>query len=278
MPGIAQPSVSVVANGPRMRAVAAFARWNADDRAPLLIVGEPGTGRQFIARVMHDAGARQGDGFATIPATALTVARLRSEMHRHGTIVISGIETLADEVAAALPRLIRSGSGRIVATGTPACERACFDGLVIEVPPLRERREDIPVLASQFLGRAMSPSALEGLLNYAWPGNVRELRDICEWIARTCRCRTVKRGCLPARILAAVAGEKKQEIVRVDAPCLDERIARFEAEIIAGALEAASYNRSRAARLLGIKRSTLVDRIRRLGVGAAHEEHESICA
>jgi two-component system nitrogen regulation response regulator GlnG len=261
-----------------MRAVAAFARWNADDRAPLLILGEPGSGRQFIARLLHDSGSRQGDGFASIPAGALTVARLRSEIHRHGTIVISGLELLPGEVAAALPRLMRAGGGRVIATAVPACDHAAFDGLVIEVPPLRERREDIPVLASQFLARAMSPSALEGLLNYAWPGNVRELRETCEWIARTCRCRTVKRGCLPARVLASVAGEKKQEIVRLDAPCLDDRIARFEAEIITGALEAASYNRSRAARLLGIKRSTLVDRIRRLGVGGADEAHEPVCA
>lgn len=261
-----------------MRAVSAFARWNADDRAPLLILGEQGSGRQFIARLMHDASARQGDGFASIPGSALTVARLRSEIHRHGTIVIAGIELLPADVAAALPKLMRSDGGRVIATGLPACDRSGFEGLIIEVPPLHERREDIPVLASQFLGRAMSPSALEGLLNYSWPGNVRELRETCEWIARTCRCRTVKRGCLPARVLASVAGEKKQEIVRLDAPCLDDRIAQFEAEIITGALEAASYNRSRAARLLGIKRSTLVDRIRRLGVGGAHEEHEPICA
>ena len=278
MPGLAQPAANMVANGPRMRAVAAFARWNANDNAPLLIVGEPGSGRQFIARLIHEAGARQGDGFASIPASALTIARLRSEIHRHGTLVISGIELLPEDVAGALPRLLRTGSGRVIATGSPSCEHVGFEGLIIDVPPLRDRREDIPVLAAQFLGRVMSPSALEGLLHYGWPGNVRELRETCEWIARTCRCRTVKRGCLPARVLAIVPGEAKQEIVRLDAMCLDDRLARFEAEIITGALEAASYNRSRAARLLGIKRSTLVDRIRRLGVVGAHEEHESICA
>ena len=142
------------------------------------------------------------------------------------------------------------------------------DGTSIAVPSNAERSQPrVPVAITR-------ASALDALLGYAWPGNVRELRETCEWIARTCRCRSVKRGCLPARILAAVP-DRRQELARSDAPCLDERVARFEAEIIAGALEAAGYNRSRAARLLGIKRSTLVDRIRRLGVGA---EQEPVCA
>jgi len=274
VPGLPPPAASVVANGPRMRAVAAFARWNADDRAPLLIVGEPGSGRQYIARVMHEAGIRQGDGFAVLPAASLTASRLRNEMHRHGTLVIAGVDLLPEGLVEQLPQLLRSAEARVIATGTRGCDRSAFEGTAIDVPSLRDRREDIPMLTAQFLGRPLSPSALDALLGYAWPGNVRELRETCEWIARTCRCRSVKRGCLPARILAAVP-DRRQELARSDAPCLDERVARFEAEIIAGALEAAGYNRSRAARLLGIKRSTLVDRIRRLGVGA---EQEPVCA
>ena len=271
----AQTSASVIANGARMRALAAFARWNADDHAAILIVGEVGTGRQFIARTLHDGSSRQAQGFAIIPASTLTIGRLRSELVRHATLVISGIESLPPDVAAALPGLLASADGRIIATGSPAADRRPFNGRAIEVPPLRERREDIASLVTLFLGRSVSPSALEALLEYDWPGNVRELRETCAWIARTCRCRTVKRGCLPARIpLAALSGQTPV-ILRAESPCLDDRLARFESGIISAALEAAGYNRSRAARSLGIKRSTLVDRIRRLGIGA---EEESRCA
>lgn len=276
MPGLSQTAVNVVANGARMRAVVAFARWNAEDTAPLLIVGEAGSGRQFIARLMHDASSRHTGGFACISATALSVSRLRSELHRHATVVLAGIENLPEDTAVLLPRLLQSADGRIIATGTGLADRAPFDGGVIEVPPLRERREDIAALTAQFLGRPVSPPAVQALLDYSWPGNVRELRETCEWIGRTCRCRLVKRGCLPARIPAAVRGLQRHEAEHADPAGLDERVAQFEAGLIAAALEAAAYNRSRAARLLGIKRSTLVDRIRRLGIGV--EEEEPQCA
>ena len=76
---------------------------------------------------------------------------------------------------------------------------------------------------------------------------------------------------MAARIPVAGAAHQRSDALRPDLPCLDERVARFESGIISAALEAASYNRSRAARLLGIKRSTLVDRIRRLGIGMEEE-------
>lgn len=271
MSGVSQVSTSVVANGPRMRALASFIRWNADDHSSILITGEPGSGRQFLARALHDGSSRQGGGFAVIPADTLTVGRLRSELIRHATLVINGIEALPSDVMLALPASLDSTQGRIIATGSAAADRRPFRGRVIEVPSLRERREDIAPLVSLFLGRAVSPSALETFLEYEWPGNVRELREICGWIGRTCRCRVIKRGCLPARIPIAGAAHARSDALRPDLPCLDERVARFESGIIAAALEAASYNRSRAARLLGIKRSTLVDRIRRLGIGMEEE-------
>ena len=275
MPGVSQVSASLVANGARMRALAAFIRWNADDHSSILIAGEAGTGRQFLARALHDASTRQGGGFAIIAAETLTVGRLRSELIRHATLVISGIEALPAEVAQSLPSMLDTAAGRIIATGTMAADRRAFRGRVIEVPSLRERREDIAALVSLFLGRPVSPSALEALLEYDWPGNVRELRDTCSWIGRTCRCRIVKRGCLPARIPVSPVAAGRPEVLRTDTPCLDVRLARFESGIIAAALEAAGYNRSRAARLLGIKRSTLVDRIRRLRIGG---EVEARCA
>ena len=154
----------------------------------------------------------------------------------------------------------------------------------IFLPPLRERREDIAVLTDHFLRTfatargiavpALSPVVRRAFAQYAWPGNVRELENACERITQTCTCSMVRVGCLPASVLfgasdgphpAAAPAEAAQEKGRVS---LDARLHEVEAHLIGWALEASHGNKSRAAELLRIKRSTLGDRIRRLGLDA----------
>jgi transcriptional regulator with GAF, ATPase, and Fis domain len=157
----------------------------------------------------------------------------------------------------------------------------------IVLPPLRERREDILLLADHFLRRSfrgrgveprpLSPLARHAFLTYDWPGNVRELENSCERIAQTCRCREVKFGCVPASILLRSQPRESAPLV-VDATppsreavSLDDRLHEVESRLITWALTASRGNKSRAAELLQIKRSTLGDRIRKLGL--AHLEH-----
>ncbi len=81
----------------------------------------------------------------------------------------------------------------------------------VVLPPLRERREDVPVLAEHFIkrffrqrgedARQVSPAVLQAFMRYPWPGNVRELENACERIAQTCTCETVRIGCVPATVL-----------------------------------------------------------------------------
>ena len=148
--------------------------------------------------------------------------------------------------------------------------------LPIWLPPLRERREDIPALTDHFMRRffnargaavpELSPTVRDAFLRYRWPGNVRELENACERIAETCRCDRVRCACMPATILANARTGTAPPAVPQPATrfSLHDRLQDVERQLIASALEASHGNKSKAAERLGIKRSTLGDRIRRL--------------
>jgi transcriptional regulator with GAF, ATPase, and Fis domain len=158
--------------------------------------------------------------------------------------------------------------------------------LPVALPPLRERREDIPVLMDHFLERyfrrqgedipAISPAVKQAFARYSWPGNVRELENACERIAQTCTCGTVRVGCMSASILFRAGSQPPEVSVPASVPqqasaiSLDDRIRELEANLIAWALKVSGGNKSRAAELLQIKRSTLGDRINRCGLGRPH--------
>ncbi len=111
-------------------------------------------------------------------------------------------------------------------------------------------------------------------MRYSWPGNVRELENACERIAQTCTCGTVRVGCVSTSILFRAGAQP------TDAPpppiasheaagpvSLDDRLRELEASLIGWALRVSNGNKSKAAELLQIKRSTLGDRINRCGLG-----------
>ena len=158
--------------------------------------------------------------------------------------------------------------------------------LPVALPPLRERREDIPMLMDHFIERyfrrrgedvpPISEAVKQAFLRYAWPGNVRELENACERIAQTCTCGTVRIGCMSVSILLRAGGPPPDltAVTTASAPApeaapvsLDDRIRDLEANLIGWALKVSNGNKSRAAELLQIKRSTLGDRINRCGLG-----------
>ncbi len=148
----------------------------------------------------------------------------------------------------------------------------------VNLPPLRERREDIPILVDHFVKRyfrqrgdeprAMSPAVLQAFLRYPWPGNVRELENACERIAQTCTCDTVRLGCVPVSVLFHKYTEDHEPILEThahpSAVSLDDRLKDVESNLISWALKVSGGNKSKAAELLSIKRSTLGDRIKKL--------------
>jgi two-component system, NtrC family, response regulator AtoC len=163
--------------------------------------------------------------------------------------------------------------------------------LPVALPPLRERREDIPVLMDHFLERffrrsgedlpQISEAVRQAFLRYDWPGNVRELENACERIAQTCTCGTVRVGCMSASILFR-AGAQAPNVTPAALPppqhhtpiALDDRIRELEANLISWALKVSHGNKSKAAELLQIKRSTLGDRIARCGLDATQKSGE----
>jgi transcriptional regulator with GAF, ATPase, and Fis domain len=155
--------------------------------------------------------------------------------------------------------------------------------LPIVLPPLRDRREDILVLTDFFFKKfagargiavpAVSPAVRYAFSRYRWPGNVRELENACERIVQTCTCGTVRTGCLSAGVLFGASdpapGLAAAELtVPADAPSisLDDRLRAVESNLITWALKVSDGNKSKAAELLSIKRSTLGDRIARCGL------------
>jgi transcriptional regulator with GAF, ATPase, and Fis domain len=151
----------------------------------------------------------------------------------------------------------------------------------IQLPPLRERAEDIPMLVEHFFRRyfrargkepkPMSPAVLEAFRRYPWPGNVRELENACERIAQTCICDSVMAGCVPAIVFFHKSGATPTPVgpdpARLAGVSLDDRIREVEISLIGWALKTSGGNKSKAAALLSVKRSTLGDRIKKLDLG-----------
>jgi DNA-binding NtrC family response regulator len=150
----------------------------------------------------------------------------------------------------------------------------------IEMPPLRERAADVPLLAAHFLrtaasraGRAVTgftPAAIDALLAHAWPGNVRELQHAVERAVFLGREKLVEAGDLPAAVCGGGAGAVGSR--GPTAAPLKQAMVVPERQLIVAALEQSGWRRDAAARALGINRTTLYKKLKRLGMDLASLE------
>ena len=281
--------------------------------ANVLITGEPGTGKEVVARWLHYRSNRSGRPLVTVNTGGLSEGVFESEMFGHvkgaftdakadrvGYFELAGHGTLfLDEIGnvpltqqAKLLRVIESGEFqrvgsskarrvdvRILTATNSNLDRSVADGtfredlyyrlntVEIDLPPLRERREDIPLLAAHFLrisggkyGRSdmtFSAGAMDALLRHPWPGNVRELRHSVERAVLLTENHTVDLEHLGLR--QAAEGSLRLEAVPLDEA---ERI------LIRKALSRNRGNVSRAAGDLGLSRSALYRRLKRHGLHA----------
>ncbi|RKF15188.1 response regulator [Roseovarius spongiae] len=270
---------------------------NAD--MPLLITGESGTGKSLIARALHDLSDRRA-----LPFVAVTPLDLRDAEASARVLARAGggavlLEEVAEFDADAQGHIVRmmevpiEAAPRFIATGRfDAPERVRDDlyhrlsGALLDMPPLRARRDDIPLLIAHFLGRAaadglpkrrMSDAALDMLRARNWPGNVRELENTVRRAAMNARAEEI--GCddiapLPTERPPARApndGETLSETVAQHlrryfdlhdgmppAAGLYGRILReVELPLIEIALDATGGNQAKCAELLGMNRNTL---------------------
>jgi DNA-binding NtrC family response regulator len=142
----------------------------------------------------------------------------------------------------------------------------------MEIPPLKERSSDVPLLLNHFMQRfaaehdlpvaTYGKSALNWLTTYAWPGNIRELRNVCERLAILLAGKTIEEGNLPPEIVSRSATEKTLFAL----PEFGIELEKVEIDLIQQALARTNGNRSRSARLLGISRDTLLYRMHKYGL------------
>lgn len=223
----------------------------------------------------------------------------RFEYANGGTLFLDEIGEMSPQLQVKLLRVLQEKSFerlggvrpiqvdvRIIAATNRDLEKAIEEGkfredlyyrlsvIPIHIPPLRERREDIPLLVEHFLekfnsekGRSVSgfsPKAMERLIEYSWPGNVRELENLVERLVVLKRSGTIELEDLPDKIRFGPAKDPLGAIVLPEGGIrLEETIHRLERELILQALRRTRGVKKEAAELLGMKRTTLIQKMKR---------------
>ncbi len=164
--------------------------------------------------------------------------------------------------------------------------------ITVSLPPLRRRREDIPLLTAHFLEKyadenkrkvkELTPDAMRILMDHAWPGNVRELENTIERAVVLCTSERIGADLLPDYLRFPVQTEQPAMIVPSDGLSLKDAVSRYERTMILQSLELANGVQKKAAELLQLKPSTLNEMMKRLGIGtrasAAVEEDEVVAS
>jgi DNA-binding NtrC family response regulator len=217
-----------------------------------------------------------------------------------GTLFLDEVATLSLEIQAKLLRVIqerefrRLGSlesikvdVRILAAASMDLEAAVRQGtfrddlyyrlnvIVLKIPPLRERIEDIPLLSEHFIrkygeenqreGLVLEPSALKVLMDHDWPGNVRELENVIERAVVLAPSDSITANLFPKSITTPFFAESSVRFAP-DNISLKERVGNFERALILAALEKTDWNQKKAAQLLSVNATTLSEKLKRLKI------------
>ena len=284
-------------------------RKAADHSFPVIILGETGTGKELVARCIHDSSPRKHSAFLVVDCSTLAPTLIESELFGHirgaftgadtnkkglveaadtGTLFLDEIGELPRELQAKLLRVIQEqevrpvGStcakpvnARIIAATHRDLEHAINEGAFrrdlyyrlnvfpIKLPPLRERKVDIPVLVTAFLAKHADPMRpierisqdfCRAVMSFDWPGNVRELENF------VARCLALgsgptlrdEGGCL-------ITAETKGNVLQANQPQRLDEVERF---IIIRTLQETNGDKIAAARLLGIGKTTIYRKLK----------------
>jgi len=317
------PKTEIIGATPKMVHIYKKVAKTARIEAPVLIIGESGSGKELVARALHENSTRSRAPFMVINCGALPETLLESELYGHergsftgatvsrkglfegaggGTVFLDEISETSLSFQVKLLRVIqereirRVGSNETIQVDVRliAATNRDLRGMVrtgqfredlfhrlnvftIALPPLRDRKEDIPLLASYFIkvfteknGKAvrLAADALDVMKQYAWPGNVRELKNMLE------RAMTFNdTGVIQPEELefgdtegAALNDTSPPAIVRPLPGGEGSSLDAMEREHIIKILKETGGNKKKAAEILGIERRTLYNKAKRLGI------------
>jgi DNA-binding NtrC family response regulator len=322
-PSLAGSGAMLLGKSPVLQELLSLVEQVGPTDATVLILGETGSGKEVIARLLHASSPRAGQRLVAVNCAAIPENLIESELFGHvkgaftsaheartgrlreadgGTLLLDEIGELPMPMQARLLRVLQDQSVTPVGSERSyqinvrflAATNRNLDTMVresrfrpdlffrlnvvpIEVPPLRDRLEDVPALAAHFLEQAarrlgrsvtLSDKALGILQLYSWPGNVRELENLIERMAILDRDGIIDSDDVPPT-LGSETGEAVARTLwdltenGVDLPT---SVARFERALIGTAMRRSSNNKSKAAIILGIGRTTLIDKLRKLGM------------
>jgi PAS domain S-box-containing protein len=305
----------MVSRSPSMQKVFTILPQVAESDSTVLIHGETGTGKELLARAIHELSPRRKKPFVAINCGALPDTLLESELFGYkagaftnanrdkpglfalaegGTILLDEIGDLSSAFQVRLLRVLQDrtyqplGGTRPVMADvrvTTATNKDLADLVKtrlfredlfyrinvvrMELPPLRERREDIPLLVNHFIdrlnrvrGRAVtgiSHEALSLLMDHNYPGNIRELENIIEHALVICSEGQIEPHCLPDTLTCTISRPYAHDTI-------DDALKSVEAQMIRDTLRRNRFNRLATAQDLGMHKSTLFRKIKSLGI------------
>jgi len=316
----------IVWASPAMREVMAQVEHVAASETRVCIRGETGTGKELIARTLHEKSARRDEPFVSLNCAAIPAELMESELFGHekgsftgaaarhigkfeqahrGTLFLDEIGDMPLAMQAKLLRVLEEGEIERVGGGSPFAvdvrvivathrnlEEQVRQGAFREdlyhrvfvfpivLPPLRERREDIRVLAEHFARqlceqnhwkpKIFSAEAVAALEAYAWPGNVRELRNVIERVllyatGETIEAATVQRA-LPQGVARGAAAGADGASGASENGTLAQRVEGFERETLLAELKRNRNHMTNTAKALGLERSHLYKKCQQLGI------------
>ena len=296
----------------------------APTNAWILIMGENGTGKELVARSLHQQSKRVNKAFVEVNCAAIPEELIESELFGHekgsftgatekkrgkfdlaheGTIFLDEVADMSLKAQAKVLRILqekkyeRVGGTKLIATDVRVVaatnkdlEKEMEEGrfrqdlyyrlnvIPLRVPPLRDRKEDIPLLVKRFLKdfsskegeaeKTITADALAILMQHSWPGNVRELKNIVERLNIMKVGNVIEADDIPLFMKKEQAPEPAD-----DAPdSLREAKTAFEKQYIAGKLKDYDGNVSRTAEAIGLERSNLHRKIKAYGLDVKNEE------
>jgi two-component system, NtrC family, nitrogen regulation response regulator NtrX len=314
---------ALVFTGERMRRVMTQIERVAASEARVCIYGETGTGKELVARTLHEKSNRAAGPFVALNCAAIPAELIESELFGHekgsftgaaqrhtgkfeqahrGTLFLDEIGDMPAAMQAKLLRVLEEGEVERIGADKPTSvdvrvvvathrnleelvesggfRRDLYHRVVVfpvELPPLRERCEDLPALVEHFARQvssqngwkpaAFAPAAIDVLKEYAWPGNIRELRNVVERLLLLAGNEVTAddvRLALPARGQAKAA-TANSGAADVTGP-LAQRVLAFERAAVLAELERHGRHITQTAKALGLERSHLYKKCQQLGI------------